>query len=131
LITYSALATSVILAPLAKQRVAKNSIIPLIPLSALAFCALNIVNAPLADILVSEDGIIEWMSAILLFIASVVMAGLTVRLIRHKQHPLSIAAAITCSVIFFVIGMEEISWMQRIFDVKTPLYLLEKTLSKK
>ena len=63
---------------------------------------------------VKEDGIIENASAILFFISS---ALALILLFKTKADKIVLGLI---SLVFFVIGMEEISWMQRVLDIETP-----------
>jgi len=58
------------------------------------------------------------------FIACGVFASLLPRFIRQKQWPAAALIAVL-SIILFVMGMEEISWGQRIFQWQTSTYFSE------
>ncbi|MCV9963013.1 hypothetical protein OIU34_13980 [Pararhizobium sp. BT-229] len=88
-------------------------------------------NPQLFNALSLEDGPIEWLSALCLFAASLLFALLSVgqftdaRTGGGRQAWIACLAAAFFAFIFFVIGMEEISWMQRVFHVATPDALAE------
>jgi hypothetical protein len=71
-----------------------------------------------------EDGPVEWPSALLLLAASALFIYAFVRIRRgphdNMAHRLAIVLVPLAAVFFFVSGMEEISWMQRIFHIQTP-----------
>ncbi len=71
----------------------------------------------------SEDGYIEWLSAIFLLLASVVfiyiLAVLRCRRVQYKFMHLVAAAGF--AVVFFVIAMEELSWLQRVLEIDASL----------
>ncbi len=125
LILYTSLAVSIFIFPSLNFEKIQNVISLVIPLAALAVVALTITNTPLADRLAIEDGPIEQLSAFFLMIASTIMAALTVSLLVQRKRPLQVLVSAVCSLIFFIIGMEEISWAQRIIDIETPSYLIE------
>lgn len=72
-----------------------------------------------------EDGLLEWASALLLLVASGFFAFRAARGLARKQSALAPALAGLLAAIFFVLGMEEISWMQRILGFGTPEGLAE------
>jgi hypothetical protein len=71
-----------------------------------------------------EDRPVEWTSALLPLIGSAlllwcgVMACLDV--VGRKAVPWLGLVLLFCAVVLFVLGMEEISWMQRVFGYATP-----------
>lgn len=78
----------------------------------------------LVDRLAREDGPVEWLSALLLIAAAVVMIAYGIAWVKRK-HYLRTAVAIVIALVFFVIAMEEISWGQRIFDIESSEFFLE------
>jgi hypothetical protein len=64
-----------------------------------------------------EDRPLEWISALLLFGGSALFARLA---FRHRESLFMAAAAAALAIMLFVLGMEEISWMQRLFGFATP-----------
>ncbi len=72
-----------------------------------------------------EDGPFEWLSALFLFIASAFFVLVAIGQLAGTRpgggRPVWLAGfAGMFALVFFVIGMEEISWMQRVFNVATP-----------
>mgnify|MGYP001476155338 CR=1 FL=1 len=82
----------------------------IVPLLAFLFVILGIVNIHLADKLAMEDGVIEWLSALFLFIGSAAMVVVSTLAYRRKQVHVA-CVAVLCAIAFFIIGMEEVSWM--------------------
>ncbi|MCB2262838.1 MAG: hypothetical protein LGR52_07870 [Candidatus Thiosymbion ectosymbiont of Robbea hypermnestra] len=70
-----------------------------------------------------EDSLIEWLTAAL-FLAGGIAAGFAVGK-AHRRHVslLTVLALAFLAVALLVVGFEEISWGQRIFDVETPEWL--------
>ncbi len=84
------------------------------------------IDPQLFNALSLEDNSVEWLSALCLFVASAFFAVVAVGQLGQArsgagpQAWLAVGAGIAFAVVFFVIGMEEISWMQRVFQVATP-----------
>lgn len=81
-----------------------------------------IVNSDLFVRVSYEDGPIEYLSAFGLFAATGLML-LTVFFIAKSNQPHKrwlIAAGLFLAAVFFVVGMEEVSWFQRVLDFETP-----------
>ena len=70
-----------------------------------------------------EDGPIENLSAIVLFIGTLVWLGYLAVAIR-KRLWLHAVTAMLAAVVMFVVGMEEISWMQRIVNTESSEFFL-------
>lgn len=66
--------------------------------------------------LYEEDGVFEYLTAILALVSSVLLLVWTVR--RKKEVALTLGFSL--SIILFLFGMEELSWGQRIFLLETP-----------
>jgi len=66
--------------------------------------------------LYEEDGVFEYLTAILALVSSVMLLIWTVR--RKKEVALTLGLSL--SIILFLFGMEELSWGQRIFLLETP-----------
>ncbi len=83
-------------------------------------------NPQLFNALSLEDGPFEWLSALFLFAAALFFTLLSVGQLANarsgggRQAWLAFFAGAFFAFIFFVVGMEEISWMQRVFHVATP-----------
>lgn len=68
-----------------------------------------------------EDGIIEWGSATLLFGSCIVTAISFVKNRNASHIPRStLFSIVLLSLVFFVIAMEEVSWLQRVLEIETP-----------
>ena len=85
-------------------------------------CTALFVSTPSAFSRASEeDGLVEWASAGLLFASSLIFV---VNFLRHrKSSSVPRWAAwwlLAFAFVFFVIGMEEVSWFQRVLGIKTP-----------
>lgn len=74
--------------------------------------------------LYEEDGFFESLTAVLAIASSLLML---VSVCRTKNHNGTIIKLIL-SVLFFLFGMEEISWGQRIFGWETPTFLATRSL---
>ncbi|MGO4618716.1 hypothetical protein [Ensifer sp. 2TAB8] len=95
------------------------------------FVALVFVFDPTVfSVLAREDGLVEWSSALLIFAACGFLAMAAIGQFRaalagaERLAWVAAGAAAVLSAGFFVIGMEEISWMQRVFGIVTPEGLL-------
>ena len=68
-----------------------------------------------------EDGLVEWASALLFLGSSVIVLGTFLMSRSASNTPKGTKLSlIILSLIFFVIGMEELSWLQRVFNIQTP-----------
>lgn len=93
----------------------------------LALTALLAFDPGAYHAIVEEDGVVEWGSALLLFVASIFAAKWLLALIRRTQRPaLDLLAAGGFSLLFFVMAMEEISWFQRVIGFDTPGSVAER-----
>ncbi|XUU61299.1 hypothetical protein ACRAQ6_03225 [Erythrobacter sp. HA6-11] len=83
------------------------------------FAAKSINHWQYWHIFVEEDGPIEWLTALIYLIACPIAVFLAA---KFAQLKLSLHATLVGILAFgfFFIGMEEISWGQRIFDIATP-----------
>jgi hypothetical protein len=88
----------------------------------LGFTLLFIVDPLLFDAEAQEDRPVEWISAGLLFLAS---ALFLVGVARRRSGKLGLLLAAGAAGLLFVMGMEEISWMQRVVGFATPDELAE------
>ena len=91
-------------------------------ISALALAIVSAVDPDLFYRWRREDGVVENLSAIALFVGSVSFVAAA---LWHKPSPRTNVPGIRywllgAGVCLFVIGMEEISWMQRIVGFETP-----------
>jgi len=69
-----------------------------------------------------EDRPIEWLSALFLLGASALFAF---EAVRRRRDAVGLVCAVLLCLALFVIGMEEISWGQRLFGFATPERLAE------
>lgn len=79
------------------------------------FTAIFVLSPTTFYALAIEDGLVEWGSAILVFLGCILFLMVGFRL-RGREA----AIAFFMAVFLFVLGMEEVSWMQRVFAVETP-----------
>jgi len=84
--------------------------------SALGSTALFLIDPQLFGLTAQEDRSVEWLSALLLFGASAVFLRSAIK----RGDTLVRLAALALAMLFFVMAMEEISWMQRLFGYTTP-----------
>jgi len=77
--------------------------------------------------LAAEDGVIENASAIFLWIAAVISLLSTVAFASHKKF-LPALFTLLCAMVFFSLGMEEISWMQRLLGTESSAFFKEYNL---
>lgn len=95
-----------------------------IPLIGLLLTTLFLISPQRADWFAREDFILEYTTAALAIAASVILFVLVVRFAKAKQWSQTLLAALL-AIAFFVIGMEEISWMQRIIGLESPQYFID------
>ena len=92
----------------------------------IAAIELLVFNPPLFRLLAVEDSIFEWASALLLFMGSGFLAVSALRTtFAAGRRSMTGGLAMFLGLIMFVIGMEEVSWLQRVFDWRTPGWLRE------
>lgn len=95
-----------------------------------AAAVLFTVDAATFSGLAREDNIFEWLSALLIIASSVFFALGAIGQLRLAYGGagriawLAACAAGFFSLVLFIVGMEEISWMQRVFSISTPDALL-------
>lgn len=100
-----------------------------IPVSILLIAIGVIINPLQMDIWSYEDGPIENLSSAFLLFSSIIWTIYGLLQIKNKRWKI-IAVSLIMSTVFFVIGMEEISWGQRIFSIDSPDYFLENNMQK-
>ncbi len=97
---------------------------------AVAVAVLFCLDADTFSALAREDNVFEWLSALLIFAASAFFAAAATGQLRAARGGagrvawLAAGGAGGFSLVLFVVGMEEISWMQRVFMIETPDALL-------
>ena len=72
--------------------------------------------------MIAEDSLIEYATFLAYLLAALVAANLAIDL-RRQRETLFFACSSFLAVGLFIIGMEEISWGQRIFNIETPSVL--------
>ena len=83
-------------------------------------------NQKMFNSLVKEDGIIEYLTAILLLASSVLTLKIFLKI--KKNHSLvNFGLFLSVVVLFFAFG-EEISWGQRIFNIESPTFFNNNNL---
>jgi hypothetical protein len=75
--------------------------------------------------LIAEDGIVEYSTFLVYLLASGFAVALTLDLYQQRQKFYALLYCLLATGLF-VIGMEEISWGQRIFNLENPTVLNEK-----
>jgi hypothetical protein len=93
--------------------------------AALLMTGLLIVSPALFGMLAQEDHILEWSSALLLFLASGMFLADALKRARNPlghgwQRWSGPILSLAFAGLFFLIAMEEISWMQRVIGFSTP-----------
>lgn len=71
-----------------------------------------------------EDGPIEWLTAII-YLAAALLAGMLAYRFHRDRRPVHEALSVVLFVGMFLIGMEEISWGQRVFDIASPDFFMK------
>lgn len=95
----------------------------IIPISmAIIALLLNIFPSQM-DNLATEDGPIENLSALLLIVASIVWVSYSAIQAKNRSWG-NLTISLIIAIIFFIIGMEEVSWGQRIFDIESSEFFL-------
>ncbi|MEL7155694.1 MAG: hypothetical protein AAFN30_03740 [Actinomycetota bacterium] len=95
---------------------------------AIVAAVLLLVDPAALSRMVREDGPIEWASAGLAFAAGGLYAAAAVSHVRRRgpTNPLTIGALVVAAGIALLLGLEEISWFQRVFDVESPEFMLNR-----
>ena len=78
-----------------------------------------------ADELSREDKVIEDLSFFFLMIGAACLAVVAIYLIRKREF-VTAALSVLGAAVFFVIGMEEISWFQRVLEVESTEFFLNR-----
>jgi len=89
----------------------------------LCFALLHYLQPQLFWEFAKEDGPIENASAYIYFISTIVCLIAGWLHYQSKHAPAPTFAFCGLAALFFLIGMEEISWFQRVFDIETPEFL--------
>jgi|GEM_PF-1082397 len=108
----------------ARLHVNKRRVAWVVLAAAVASTVLFLVSPTLFYEVALEDKPLEWASALLPLASSMAFAYAFWRILSSEQHDsqrtVSLVLAALFAVTLFVIGMEEISWMQRVFGIETP-----------
>lgn len=86
-----------------------------------------LVNPHLIHLLSNEDGIIENLSAGVGLLVALIWFMYTIHFAYLRSWN-SMAMSMLFAVSFFMIGMEELSWVQRILDVETSTFFKENNM---
>lgn len=81
----------------------------------------------LFDAMSNEDGFVETLSAAALFVGAAAFVAVMVGQLRRRRVLVAVVSGLF-AVVLFVIGMEEISWMQRILGFETTDYFIERNI---
>ncbi|MDH4280770.1 MAG: hypothetical protein OEW83_22110, partial [Acidimicrobiia bacterium] len=95
---------------------------------ALASIALLLVDPELLSQLVREDEIVEWASAALAFAAAAAF-GVAARRLRGEATAPALAALVMAGGCL-LLGLEEISWFQRVLDIESPELMVNRNGQK-
>lgn len=88
---------------------------------------LLLVDPDALSSLVREDGLVEWGSAALAFAAGGLYAASAYLHAWRRPGPrsaMTLVALVTAAGAAFLLGLEEISWFQRVLDVDSPDFML-------
>lgn len=89
-----------------------------------AAALLLLVDPVLLSDLVREDRLVEWASALFAMIAAGFMAGAAWRRWRNREAVgvswLTLIVLVGLGGTFLLLGLEEVSWFQRVLDVESP-----------
>lgn len=77
------------------------------------------------NIYTMEDGIIEWLQFVALATTCFVLVNRLIHF-RKKKPRIFLATTLLAALAFFLVAGEEISWGQRLFNIESPQYFLEK-----
>jgi len=72
-----------------------------------------------------EDGIIEWLQFVALATTCFVLVKRLIHFRKSKQW-IFLVTTLLAALAFFLVAGEEISWGQRLLNIETPQYFLEK-----
>lgn len=88
-------------------------------LLSLTFALLVIFSPKMLSRLVQEDGIVEWASALFAFLAGLCVLIGAWRCYAKEQKLIALLLTILAGI-FVLLGLEEVSWFQRVLDLPTP-----------
>lgn len=107
----------------------RTSICLLVPILVTGVLWLFLSDPLFSDRLGREDGVVENFSALFLFIGSLAALISSIKLAWYRQIAMSLLMLIA-SALLFIIGMEEISWMQRILEIESTGAFLESNMQQ-
>lgn len=81
------------------------------------------------DVLSHEDELVENLSALWLVMASAIWLIYAAIQIKNRSW-MNLSVGLVMALVFFVIGAEEISWGQRIFNIESSEFFLENNSQK-
>jgi len=86
----------------------------------LVFCiGIYLINYDLLRRIIREDGLFEYLQAVLFFICSYLALKVSL-LLKKKRDKVPATLFILLGITFFFVAFEEISWGQRVLDIQTP-----------
>jgi hypothetical protein len=93
---------------------------------ALSYGLLLLLGRSAADTYIDEDGVVEWLGALALLVASALFLLAFLRSRGQSEYGRAKRLALLLlAVAFFVAAGEELSWGQRILGLETPAGLLD------
>lgn len=101
-----------------------------IPLLGLVTAILFYMHPDTADNLAYEDGIIEYITGGGMIISSFIMFALFISLLRSKNKYIKPIAALFIATVFFIMGMEEISWGQRLIGFESTEFFVRNNMQE-
>lgn len=102
----------------------RRAVMILVPVLATASLCIMQNNPHLANQLVKEDHALENMQAVLLFAGSALLLITAALHVKDKNRSMAIGGVLL-GLVLFVIGMEEVSWLQRVLEVESSAFFLE------
>jgi hypothetical protein len=103
----------------------ENSVVLGIILTAFISLIIFIASPTTFNQLSKEDNLVEWSSSIFAFMSCLFSIACLVRCQYFLYVPkITKLTVLFFAIIFFLISMEEISWFQRVFEIKTPELLI-------
>ena len=97
----------------------------LVPLLFAIISIIYLTNSELYWFLTNEDGLIEWLTFLSLFIAGLISIFITIDIRKYNYPFFWFFLFFSIFLLFF--AMEEISWGQRIFDIKSSEFFLQNS----
>lgn len=98
----------------------KYLVVLILPAVNLGWIIVALLNQPIAKKLVREDDIIQWVQFYLLLFTSLYCIKIVYKYKNLYENKLIMYFFLTCFFLVLILAFEEISWGQRIFNIKTP-----------